>query len=451
METTQVLIIGAGFSGIAAAKFLEKETIEFKILEARDRVGGRVYTKRFDNDFYLDYGGQWIGSTQDRMYELVKEYGLKTFDTYNEGKNVIDLNQKVKTYKGLIPNTDIFSLLNMEFVIRKLENLAKKINLEHPHLHPKAKQFDQMTLEDFVLKYCKTKNARKILRAGLETVFACELSEISLLHALFYFKSGSSLESLLSIDNGAQQERVVGGMQLLAEKMIAPFKDKLFLNHAVLKIKKEGDSFVVNTSQKQFKAKYIISAIPPHLLSEVELPPDFSEEKKTLLKSLPMGLVAKCFAVYKTPFWRKNGYSGQAVSDENTPFQTVFDASPKDGSKGVLLAFCIANRHKYFFDLDELSRKKKALEIFSNYFGEEAKDPEFYIDYSMKDDVWSGGCYAAFYPPKVRTKYQNLLSKPEGNIYFAGTESSAVWCGYIEGAVRSGERAAKEIKEALTN
>ena len=449
MESTEVIIIGGGFSGIAAGKLLHEKQISFKILEARDRVGGRVYTKRFENDFYLDFGGQWIGPSQTRMYELVQEFGLEPFTTYNQGKNILDINQKVKTYKGLIPNTDIFSLLNMEFVMRKLQGLANKIDVEKPHLHPKAKELDELTLEDFLVKNCFTKNARKILSAGLETVFACELSEISLLHAIFYIKSGNGLESLLSIDNGAQQDRIVGGMQLLAEKMLEAFKAQLLLNQPVKKIEKVEEGYVVSTPDKQYKAKYIISAIPPHLLSEIDLPSNFSETKQELIKSLPMGLVAKCFAVYNKPFWRENGYSGQSVSDKNTPFQTVFDASPKDGSKGVLLAFCIANRHKEFFALSENERKRKCLEVFSTYFGETALKPEFYIDYSMKDDVWSGGCYAAFHPPKILTTYQGSLSKPEGDFHFAGTETSTIWCGYIEGAVRAGERAAKEIFQKI--
>jgi monoamine oxidase len=442
---TQVIIIGAGFSGLAAARVLRQRGISFTILEARDRLGGRVYTRRFADGLYLDYGGQWVGPTQDRMYALLAEYGLEHYRTYNEGKNILDLNGRVKTYRGLIPRTDLLSLLNLDWVMRKLERMAKSIDPAAPHCHPRAAQYDGQTLADFVRRQCPAKPARKILEAGLQTVFAAELDELSLLHALFYIRSGHNLECLLSIDGGAQQDRVVGGMQLLAEKMAAPFAAQVVLEAPVRRIEQSESAVSVSGDGFAYRAERVICAIPPHLLAAIECSPALSPQRKALLGQLPMGLAAKCFAVYERPFWREQQFSGQAVADEQAPFQTVFDASPQDGSRGILLGFSLAGRHRAFFRLDEAARREKALACFARYFGPQALSPQMYVDYSMKDDLWSGGCYAALYPTGAWTAQGNRLAQPEGRIHFAGTETADIWYGYIEGAVRAGERAAEEV------
>lgn len=148
----QVLIVGGGFSGIAAAQKLHRSGITFQVLEARDRLGGRVYTKTLSDDLYLDFGGQWIGPTQDRMYELCREFGVEYFETYNQGKNILDLGGKIKSYSGVIPKLDLFSLLNLDWLIRKMERLAKQIDINSPWSHPKAGAFDSQTLDDFLKK-----------------------------------------------------------------------------------------------------------------------------------------------------------------------------------------------------------------------------------------------------------------------------------------------------------
>jgi monoamine oxidase len=442
---THTVIVGAGYSGIAAARILHLQNTEFILLEARDRIGGRVYTRQFGNDLYLDLGGQWVGPTQHRMYELLNEYGVKYFETYNQGKNILDLNGKIKTYKGLIPSTDILSLLNLDYVIRKIERMAKSIDVSAPYNHPKAEEYDAQTLADFIEKNCKTENCKKIIRAGMETVFACELHEVSLLHALFYVKSGTSLDCLLNIKNGAQQDRIEGGMQLLANRITEQFADKLRLNAPVTSVEQNAEGVIVKGADYTIQAQNVIMAIPPHLCANISFAPPLPDDKQQVMNSLPMGLVAKCFMVYDKPFWRNKGFSGQVVSDQNAPFQTVFDASPNDGSKGILLGFNIADRNRAFFALPENERKQKAIDYYVKCFGAEAANPLMYVDYSMKDDQWSGGCYAALYPQGVWTQYRNAFARREGNIYFAGTETAEVWFGYIEGAVRAGERAAREV------
>jgi monoamine oxidase len=444
-----VVIIGAGFSGLAAARILHQKGISFVLLEARDRLGGRTYTKELGNNHYVDLGGQWIGPSQDRMYALASEYNTPWYNTYNEGKNIIDLNQKIRTYTGLIPKIDILSLLNLDFIIRKIDSLAKRISPDNPWNSRQASQYDAISLDAYIRKLSRTKNCYKVIRAGLETVFASELNELSLLHALFYIRSGRDLNTLLSIENGAQQHRIKGGMQTLSTEIAKAFLSHIQFNCPVTQILQSESSVQVSGANFSIEAKKVIVAIPPVLIKNINFTPALPLKKLQLLDKLSMGIVGKVFGVYAKPFWRNNGYSGQVVTDELNPFQTFFDASPADAEYGVLLAFCLANRAREFFAYNPDKRKAIALRNFEKYFGAEAATPLHYIDHCWADEAWSKGCFAALYPTGAWTNFQDTLAETYGHIHWAGTETSKVWYGYIEGAVLAGERATHEVIDSI--
>ena len=443
------VIIGGGFSGLASARILHQSQRKFILLEARERLGGRTHTKYFSDGRYVDLGGQWIGPTQDRMYALAKEYGIGWYETYNQGRNILDLNKTIKTYTGLIPKMDVASLLNIDFVLKKLERLARRVPLDSPWSATNATAWDSITLEQFVRKHCVTRNCYKVVRAGLETVYACELNEVSLLHALFYIRSGTNLNTLLSITNGAQQHRIKGGMQPLAERIAEAFSTSVRLNCAVKSVRQDGKTMRIIGENFEYTCRQVIIAIPPVLISQIDFSPALPLQKQQLLQKLSMGIVGKIFGVYDKPFWRDKGFSGQVVADEHSPFQTFFDSSPADNSYGVLLAFCIAGRARSFFSEDEHTRKDIALRYFERYFGKEAATPVHYADHCWADEAWSKGCYAALYPTGAWSNFRNELSTPIGAVHWAGTETSDVWYGYIDGAVRAGERAAAEVLSAL--
>ncbi|PSL06452.1 flavin monoamine oxidase family protein [Cecembia rubra] len=447
----EVIIIGAGFSGIAAAKKLYEAKIPFIVLEARERLGGRVFTTQIKENLYLDFGGQWIGPSQDRMYALCEEFGIGYYETYNQGFNLLDLNQKVKKFKGLIPKMDIVSLINLDYVLKKLEKLAKSISLNNPWSHPKAMEFDSISLGAFVATNCKTSTCKKVVDLALETVFAAELNEVSLLHALFYIKSGRDLNTLINIKNGAQLHRIVGGMQTIIEKMAAPFKERIYFNHAVEKITQENETYQVSGKDFSYATRRIIMAIPPPLAAKIEFQPMLSSEKRQVMDRIAMGQVGKCFMVYDKPFWRDSGFSGQAFADQHSPFQSMFDTSPRNSDYGIILGFTIGQRARNYFTKTKEDRKAIMLEKLVEYFGTAAQNPLLYEDFTMTDEAWSRGCYAGIYPTGTWTGFQDSYAQTEGQIYWAGTEASKVWFGYIEGAVRSGEKAAQEIIDGIKN
>jgi monoamine oxidase len=439
------IIIGAGLSGLAAGLKLKSAGKKFIILEARDRVGGRVFTKALPNGGYVDLGAAWIGSTQTRMYELLNENNIDHFPTYEVGKSIIRLNGKIKTYKGIIPPLPIFTLLSLDAAIKKIKRLSKTINLQEPWNSPDAKKWDSMTLHTWMERQMSSATAREFFKVASEAIFATDPADISMLHALFYTKSGIDFDTLMNIGGGAQQDRIHGGSQTLANAIAARLKDDIILNAPVRMIDQENEMVTVwCDGEKKITAKKIIMAIPPMLVPSIRFNRPLPSNREQLNQRMFMGTVGKCYAIYDKPFWRDRGLNGLCASTEG-PITVTFDNSPADARHGVLMGFALANQASDFFLLPESERKIQALKSFENFLGPQANSPLHYLDFTWSNEEWSRGCYAAIMPTGAWTSVGKTLREPCGNIHWAGTETSDVWNGYMEGAVRAGERAAGEI------
>ena len=439
-----VIVIGAGYAGLTATRDLLKAGKNVLLLEARDRVGGRVWTQRFDDGSYVDLGGAWVGPTQDRIYALAHEFGVETFKTYEEGKSTQFFRGKVKRYKGLIPPLPIGALLSLDAAIKKFNKLAKTINLAQPWATPNAHHFDSMTLASWMNGQMNFKVARQFFKVASEAIWAADPAETSMLHALFYAKSGRDLDTLMNIKNGAQEERFVGGAQTTADRMAATFSERIIFNAPVIAILQDSNQVSVVTDQASYKASRVVVTIPPALQSRIDFQPLLPAQRAQLIQRMPMGAVWKCYAIYEKPFWREQGLNGLAATPDGHVTVT-FDNSPKDGSQGVLMGFVLGNQAKQFAGLSDEARKSSALHSFATFFGEQARTPLRYLDHSFMNEEWSRGCYAGLMGPGVWTTLGPALREPIGRIHWAGTETSDVWNGYIDGAVRSGERVVKEI------
>lgn len=444
---TDVVIIGAGYAGIAAAKKLHEANVDFVVIEARDRIGGRTQTQKLKSGATVDLGAQWIGPTQKNMWQWVDETQTTTYSTYDTGKNILSYKNTISTYKGTIPKIDPISLIDLGNAIRKIDKLSKEISLEKPWEHKDAKELDAMTLHTWIKKNMYTEKAKMLFKVGIETVFAAEPQELSLLHALFYSHSGESMESLISIENGAQQTLVVGGTQTLLKKIAVPFEDKIYTDNPVKSITQE-EAVIVETDKLIVRAGKCIATLPPTLYSSIKFNPILPQRKAQLIQRMPMGAAMKCFCIYEKPFWRAKGFSGQIVSDES-PVKVTFDCTNSDDDLGVLLVFVEAQDAREFVEKTRLERKRAILEGLVKYFGIEALNVLEYEDKCWTEEEYSRGCYVGNVPPGVITQFEDIIRQPFMHVHFAGTETATKWNGYMEGAILSGHRAVEEVMKKL--
>lgn len=434
-----VIVVGAGYAGLTAALSLKKAGRSVLLLEARDRVGGRVHTQHIGDGYYIDLGAQWIGPGQDEMYALLRTYGIQHFHTYDEGRSQLYWDGRRRSYKGLIPPLPLPALLSLDRAIKAMNRLSGTIDPSAPWAHPKARYWDSLTLQGWMDKTMMSAKARQLFTIAAQAIYAVHPSEVSFLFALFYARSGKDFDTLMNIRNGAQESRIIGGADLPARKMAGELGENLRLSHAVSTVLQDAEGVTISGEGFAFRAKKLVLAIPPPLLQGIRFDPVLPAAKIQLFQRMPMGAVWKCYAIYPTPFWRKEGLNGLVASHEGHT-RLVFDNSPHDGSKGILMGFVLADEARHFSTLPAQERQASITASLVKYFGPQAAGMELYSDQGWQEEPWSKGCYAAMMGPHTLSTMGKELRKPAGHIHFAGTETAEIWNGYMEGAVRSGYR-----------
>jgi monoamine oxidase len=451
LEQTEVIVVGAGLAGLIAARELTSAGIDVTVLEARDRVGGRVMNFSLSpsggDGNVVEAGGQWIGPGQERMYQLAKELDVDTFPTYDDGETVTILKGRRQRFAGDLPKLNPVVLADLGQGVFRLERLAKRIPLSSPWAATRAERLDGQTLETWIRRNLRTKTARSILSLFLSSVFAAEPANLSLLYGLHYIHSGNSFDTLVRTSGGAQQDRMVGGSHVLPQRL-AERLDRIRLNSPVRRITHTADGTTVETDTGRIAARRVIVAVAPALAARIDYEPALPAGRDQLTQRMPQGSVIKVHAVYDSPWWRTDGLSGQTGSPD-LPVSITFDNTPPGGAPGIITGFVEGARAVEFGALDDGERRRIAIDCLVRYFGPRAANPQEFLELDWSKEVWTRGCYGAHMPPGVLTQFGRYLRQPVGPLHWAGTETSPEWTGYMEGAVASGERAASEVLEKL--
>jgi monoamine oxidase len=443
-----VAIVGAGLAGLAAAQVLERAGTTVVVLEARDRVGGRLESIDLGGGVWMDVGGQWIGPTQDRLAALAHEFDAETFPTYTAGENTVEYRGRLVRYTGTIPKLGPRVLADIGQAMLRLDRMAAKVPLEAPWAAARAGEWDSQTTWSWMRRNMATRAGRSMLEIAVKAVWAAMPADVSLLHLLFYIRSAGSMDLLLDTEGGAQQDRFTEGAGTLAGRLGESLGDRVVLSAPVRRIEHHPDGVTAVADGVALRARRAIVAVPPTLAGRISYDPPLPGYRDQLTQRMPMGAVIKCLAVYDEPFWRHEGLSGEAVSVDG-PVTMMFDNSPPGGSPGVLVAFLEGHWARELGRADPAQRRTAVLGALARVFGPRAASPERYLDKSWADEEWSRGCYVGFTPPGVLTAFGPAIRDPVGPIHWAGTETATVWNGYMDGAIQSGERAALEVKAAL--
>lgn len=443
-----VIVVGAGLSGLAAARAVAAAGAEPVVLEARDRVGGRVFDEPLGDGAVIERGAAFVGGTQDRMIALARETGVELFDTHHDGDNVVEVLGKVSRYSGTIPRLGPLALADFAQAQFRLERVAGRIDPAAPWEARGARRLDAQTFATWIRRNVLTRSSRRLLSGTCHTIWGADPEELSALYALAYVAGAGSLDMLFDVVGGAQHHRFAGGPQLVANRMAEELGERLRLESPVERIEHGPDGVRAGDTT----ARAAIVALPPPLAARIAYEPRLPGARDQLAQRMPMGAIAKCFAIYDEPFWRADGLSGEALSDVG-PAKIAFDCSPPgaDPAAGVLLGFvggaCL-RAHAHAREDDEL--RGAVLDGFARLFGPRAARPERWLVQDWTAETWSRGGPVAFAPPGTLTALGRALAEPVGPIHWAGTETAERWAGYMDGAVRAGERAARQACAALS-
>jgi monoamine oxidase len=441
-ERADVVVVGAGFAGLAAAAALRAAGASVVVAEARDRVGGRVWTRELGGARF-DLGGQWWGPGQRRLDALARRLGVATFATFHDGEKILDDGASASRYRGTIPSLDPLELAELHLALRRIDAMTARVSARDPVSSPDAGALDAQTVGD-VARRIRRRRVRGVLDAALGSIFGVEPAEMSLLWFLAYLRAGGGLMKLCEIDGGAQERRFVGGAQTIADRWAAEIGG-VELGAAVRGIRwdaGEGEVVVV-TARGAIAARRAIVAIPPPLAARIEMEPAVSARRDQLVQRYAMGAVVKLVIAYERPFWRERGLSGEVVALRPSPIAVCFDNCVPE--RAALLGFVQAEAARRW----QTEGRDAALAQLAGWFGDEARRPIAIAAVDWAAEPWSRGCPTAVAAPRALTTTATTLREPVGGVHFAGTETAVEWTGYIEGALESGERAAREVVRAL--
>lgn len=448
--TVDVVIVGAGMSGLVAALALEKAGHSVMVLEANTRAGGRLKSVRVGG-LTVDAGGMWFCAGHTRLVALIEELGLATYETHVAGDGIAFFASGHGRFAGEDP-APLFSPQVNEDYARSLEafsRLESGIDPARPFAHPDAAALDTQSVD----QWARGQSGDPTFLAGWDlttrTVTGARSADVSLLSFLHYCRSAGGLSALSGLsDGGAQHRLVAGGLFQVADALAARLKGRIRFAAPVTAIAQDAAGVTVQTPEGSVRARRVISTAAPSLAARMTYTPPLSAARDGLMQHAPMASVIKFWIAYDRPFWRDSGLNGFVLSTEHA-VSALFDVTPPSTGRGLIVGFFDGHEAVRWADRPQDARRDTALRLLQDAFGPSARDYADYTDCPWPSEPWARGCFGTYTGTGVLTRYGETILTPSDRIHWAGTFTSPVWTGHVEGAIRSGERAATEVHAVL--
>ena len=440
-------IIGAGLAGLVAAQDLRSRGLSVVVLEARDRVGGRVENAELADGSYLELGGQWIGPGFDALLELVHKYGLETIPLPTQGGDFI-----VRAHGKAVQipidedraTLNPFEISDLGQGLLRLRRLAHRLEDD-----PAWAAANHVWLGQSLRRWAKSNMRTKKAQQRFEDVYRAAFGELdddtTLQQGLDFVGTGPDLESMLATNGKLQQLRVRGGVYRVAEALGKDLGDVVRLRTVVTKVRHGADEAVLELADgEEVRARHVISTLPPRLAMNLEHEPPLPAWRAEAADKVSPGNVIKAYLLFDRPFWRERGLSGQSSADEGA-VRVTFDTTTDGAAGGHLMGFFAGSEADSLSKRTTTIRERAFLESVRQSFGSDVPKPVAYIERDWAAEPYSGGCHGAHFAPGIWTAVGPGLAEPEGVLHWAGAEYTTKFNGYMEGAVRSGLSAAAAV------
>lgn len=442
-----VVVVGAGLAGLTAAVDLAAAGAEVTVLEARDRVGGRthgVQVSAASGGIAADGGAAYLGDQHTELLALIREHGLGLVSTTTTGDSTFLLSGQRMTTASRMPPLNAVALGGL---FDRLEDLVGQVRPDAPWQSPGAGHLDRLSAARWLADEDLHPDAQAFFPLFIGEMMAADPSAISVLHMAFYLRSGGGLRFLNAFEGGAQQWRVEGGAHRLCQVLAGQLGDRVRFDHQVLEIDQDTDDAVVRCisqadgTRSAYRADGVIVAVPPLLAQGIRFRPALRAPRATAATG--RGCAIKVHLSYPAPVWREHGLSGWSVSAQGPLLSTV-DDSPPDGSAGVLTGFITGAAASAFSALPQDQQREAALAHARRLFPQLPPPARCTVTDWLAEE-YSRGCYAALFGPGDWLRLGPTLTTAHGRVHWAGTETSLDFFGLMEGAIRSGRRAAAEL------
>lgn len=440
---SDVVIIGAGLAGLTAADKLTQAGYQVIVVEGRDRVGGRIKTIDVAG-LKVDAGATWVGPHHEAIRDLALRLDTPLVPQVRPGKSVFsfDSERQVEDEEPQNPEAtdDLYRAFNA------IQILADDIPVAAPWQHPDAAYLETLSLSEWLTSISVLESTRKFFNVLSLVHWGAPVADVSLFNVIRYIKCFGTIEVMLKVEGGDQQDRIKGTAHGLVNKFADTINAQILVNAPAEHILTDEGHVTVKTAQHAIRARYaLITASPAHR-SSIKFTPPLPEQYYGLSRSWRLGALSKAFVAYKHPFWREEGLSGESVSDGETVFLT-FDVTPVEETPAVLMVFCDA---RGFDGFTQEERRRRVLSDLVHLYGDRANEPIDYADFAWGNDTFAAGGPNPAVGPKAWMTFGPYLSEPVGLIHWAGTETAHETSGTMNGAILSGQRAAEEITRRLS-